>query len=42
LSELAELGIDLAVVCEELESAGVASFISSWESLRSTVADALA
>ena len=41
LTELAELGIDLAVVCEELESAGVASFISSWESLRSTVADAL-
>ena len=41
LAALNDAGIDLGDVCDELESAGVASFISSWESLRDTVASAL-
>lgn len=41
MSELAELGIDITHVCNELEAAGVESFIASWESLRQTVAAAL-
>lgn len=41
VAELADLGIALSDVCLELEQAGVASFIDSWEALRSTVAAAL-
>ena len=35
---LARLGIFESEVCEKLEIEGVAKFINSWESLRSTVA----
>ena len=38
---LADLGIDIERVCAELETAGVRSFIDSWEALRSTVESAL-
>jgi len=41
LEALSKAGVDLRDVCDELEAAGVASFISSWESLRATVANAL-
>ncbi len=41
LRDLDDLGIDLKRVCEELEAAGVASFIDSWLGLRATVANAL-
>ena len=37
-SDLARLGIEEAEVCALLEREGVAKFIDSWESLRSTVA----
>lgn len=39
--ELAEAGVDMAEICRSLESAGVQSFIDSWEALRATVASAL-
>jgi len=38
---LASVGVDIGAVCADLESAGVASFIDSWESLRTTVERAL-
>ena len=38
VAELSDLGIDIQAVCQQLEDAGVASFIDSWEKLRSTVA----
>ena len=38
---LASIGVDIGAVCADLESAGVASFIDSWESLRTTVERAL-
>ena len=41
MDDLASIGVDINAVCADLESAGVASFIDSWESLRSTVARAL-
>lgn len=41
VAELADLGIDLDTVCATLEQAGVASFIESWEALRSNVARSL-
>ncbi len=39
--DLARLGINESEVCEKLEVEGVAKFIDSWESLRSTVARVL-
>jgi transaldolase len=42
LMELAELGIDITEVCDLLENQGVQKFIDSWESLRATVATAMA
>jgi transaldolase len=41
MNQLESAGIDVAAVCQELEVAGVASFVSSWETLRSTVATSL-
>jgi len=41
MAQLAELGIDIEQVCAELESAGVRSFIDSWEALRATVQQSL-
>ncbi len=41
MAGLAELGIDIEQVCAELETAGVRSFIDSWEALRTTVEHAL-
>ena len=38
MRELGALGVDIRAVCEELETAGVNSFIASWEGLRATVA----
>jgi transaldolase len=38
VAELSDVGIDMQAVCQQLEDAGVASFIDSWEQLRSTVA----
>ena len=38
VAELSDAGIDMQAVCQQLEDAGVASFIDSWEKLRSTVA----
>ncbi|MGA0209380.1 MAG: transaldolase [Candidatus Nanopelagicales bacterium] len=40
--DLAAAGIDMPEVCRTLESAGVQSFIDSWEGLRATVAAAIA
>ncbi len=42
ISELAAVGIDITEVCDLLESEGVQKFIDSWESLRTTVAAAMA
>jgi len=42
LTELAGLGIDIAEVCDLLETEGVQKFIDSWESLRTTVSTAMA
>lgn len=41
VAELSKVGIDIEAVCQELEAAGVASFVDSWEKLRSTVASIL-
>ena len=41
LDDLADGGIDFQEICEELEAAGEAAFVSSWESLRTTVKAAL-
>lgn len=41
VAELASLGINLDQVCQQLEEAGVASFIDSWLALRATVEAAL-
>jgi transaldolase len=41
LEDLAEVGIDFQEICAELEAAGEAAFVSSWESLRTTVERAL-
>lgn len=41
MDQLAQLGIDIETVCNDLETAGVASFIDSWQALRQTVATAL-
>ena len=41
LEGLAEVGIDFQEICAELEAAGEAAFVSSWESLRMTVERAL-
>ena len=41
LEDLAEVGIDFQKICAELETAGEAAFVSSWESLRTTVGRAL-
>lgn len=41
VAELADLGIDMEAVCQELEAAGVASFVDSWQKLRSTVSEIL-
>lgn len=38
ISRLDDLGIHLNAVCEELEEAGVRSFVESWEALRAAVA----
>ena len=42
LTSLAAIGIDIDEVCEQLEVEGVQKFIDSWESLRATVASAMA
>ncbi|MGI9135561.1 MAG: transaldolase family protein, partial [Candidatus Nanopelagicales bacterium] len=42
LTALAALGIYIAEVCDLLEAEGVQKFIDSWESLRTTVASAMA
>jgi transaldolase len=42
LTELAGLEIDIAEVCDLLETEGVQKFIDSWESLRTTVSTAMA
>jgi transaldolase len=42
LTELAGEGIDISEVCDLLEAEGVQKFIDSWESLRATVATAMA
>ncbi len=41
LDGLAEAGIDFQEICADLEAAGEAAFVSSWESLRTTVERAL-
>lgn len=41
-THLLELGIDINEVCDLLEREGVQKFIESWESLRTTVATAMA
>ena len=41
LDDIAEEGIDFLEICAELEAAGEAAFVSSWESLRTTVGRAL-
>ena len=41
LDGIAEAGIDFQEICAELEAAGKAAFVSSWESLRTTVGRAL-
>ncbi|MCH9787863.1 MAG: transaldolase [Actinomycetia bacterium] len=41
LEDLAAVGIDFQEICTELEAAGEAAFVSSWESLRTTVERAL-
>ena len=40
-SELEAIGIDRLAVCDKLESDGVASFITAWERLRTTVQSAM-
>jgi len=42
VAEVSEVGIDIEAVCQDLEAAGVASFVESWEKLRSTVASIVA
>ncbi len=42
LTALAAEGIEIAEVCDLLETEGVQKFIDSWESLRATVASAMA
>jgi transaldolase len=41
IDELAEIGINIDAVCADLEKAGVASFIDSWQALRQTVSSAI-
>ena len=41
LDGIAEAGIVFQEICAELEAAGEAAFVSSWESLRTTVGSAL-
>ena len=41
LDGIAEAGIDFQEICAELEAAGESAFVSSWESLRTTVGRAL-
>jgi transaldolase len=41
LDGLAEAGIDFQEICADLEATGEAAFVSSWESLRTTVERAL-
>ena len=41
LEHLAEVGIDFQEICTGLEAAGETAFVSSWESLRTTVERAL-